>query len=85
MVFKPLALIATVQLARGVKLELSFADDLAHEYGPLVNPLVAEVVWSTVNNLGTAQIGLTLVGVNAKERQLIFELMVQTMNESAAS
>jgi len=49
------------------------------------NPLVAEVVWSTVNDLGTAQIGLTLVGVNAKERQLIFELMVQTMNESTAS
>jgi len=49
------------------------------------DPLVAEVVWSTVNDLGTAQIGLTLVGVNAKERQLIFELMVQTMNESTAS
>ncbi|MCX6111099.1 MAG: hypothetical protein NTZ90_16010 [Proteobacteria bacterium] len=80
-----MALLATVQLARGVKLEMTFADDLAHEYGPLVNPLVAEVVWSTVNDLGTAQIGLTLVGVNAKERQLIFELMVHTMNESAAS
>ncbi len=80
-----MALIATVQLARGVKLEMSFADDLAHEYGPLVNPLVAEVVWSTVNDLGTAQIGLTLIGVNAKERQTIFELIVQIMSESAAS
>ena len=70
-----LCLTSPILLSKGVPLQLSYEGGNSDEYSYLLNPLVVEVMWSTVSEQGSYQLGLLFLGLNQKERELIFSIM----------
>ena len=76
---------STAFLGRGTSFELKLDALENHPQSKLISPLLVEVIWGMTNNSGTYQHGVKIVGANAAQRLLVFELLQKHVNRYVES